>query len=40
MRVAEFFMGCQMFHAEPPTLCVLFSLVVLYASYMLFGAFA
>jgi hypothetical protein len=40
LRVAEFLMGCQVFHAEAPTLRTVLSLVALYASYVLFGAFA
>ena len=40
LRVAEFFMGGQLFHAEPPTRRLLLSLVALYASYVFFGAFA
>ena len=40
LRVAEFFMGCQMFHAKPPTGRLVISLVALYASYVIFGAFA
>ena len=40
LRVAEFLMGCHVFRAEAPTLRMVLSLVALYASYIVLGAFA
>ena len=40
LRVAEFYMGCQAFHATPPTGLQMVALVVLYATYLVLGAFA